>query len=298
MTESDRRTFDRGLEEDRRTINDRLAILLPPEEAPPRSLHGAMRYATLGGGKRLRGILCVAAQRLFGNGHPAAALDAACAIECLHAYTLIHDDLPDIDDDDLRRGRPACHRKFGNAVGILAGDALQALAFDILSRCEAPHENALEAVRLLSRAAGSLFLVGGQVADIEGEGTEPTAEAITFIHSRKTAALFAASLSIGAVLAGARERDREAIDRVGRSVGLAFQIVDDVLDVAGSEETVGKGLRKDSERKKITYPARFGVERSRDEARRLIADAGRGIRALGDEGYVGHIFSLVVERVS
>ena len=298
MSERDPRSFDRGLEEDRRAITNRLAILLPQEEEPPRSLHGAMRHSTLGGGKRVRGILCLAAHRLFGNRYPAAALDAGCAIECLHAYTLVHDDLPDIDDDDLRRGQPACHRKYGNATAILAGDALQAFAFDILSRCDAPQEGVLEAVRTLSRAAGSLFLVGGQVADIEGEGREPSADAVTFIHARKTAALIAASLSIGAVLAGAPERDRRSIGEVGRAVGLAFQIADDILDVEGSEERVGKGLRKDSKRKKITYPAQYGVGRSRDEARRLIAEASAGIRTLGDEGYLQHIFALIVERVS
>jgi geranylgeranyl diphosphate synthase type II len=298
MNENGGSSFDRMLEDDRRSINDRLAAVLPAEDEPPRSLHEAMRYATLGGGKRLRGILCIAGHRLFGNRRPAAALDAACAIECLHAYSLIHDDLPDIDDDDMRRGRPSCHRQFGNAVAILAGDALQALAFDILSRCEGSQGSVLETIRILSRTAGSLSLVGGQVADIEGEGKEATAEAVMFIHTRKTAALISASLSIGAVLAGASKRDRVTVDRIGRTAGLAFQIIDDILDVTGVEKNVGKGLRKDAKRRKITYPAHVGLERSRSEARRMIAEARDAIRGLGDAGYIQHIFSLIVQRVS
>jgi len=298
MSEAVPSAFDRAIAEHRDAINRRLGELLPTEDEPPRSLHGAMRYATLGGGKRLRGVLCLAAHRLFSGRRPEAALEAACAIECLHAYTLIHDDLPDLDNDDTRRGRPTCHRRYGNAVAILAGDALQALAFDILARVEAPAERVLEALRTVSRAAGSLALVGGQVADIEGEGHEPTAEAVLFIHRRKTAALISASLSVGASMAEANDRDRASIEEIGRSAGLAFQIVDDVLDVVGSEEAVGKGLRKDSERRKITYPAHFGLARSREESRRLIADAVEGARMLGDDGYVRRVFELIVERVS
>jgi len=295
MTESD---FGKRLAEDRRAVDHRLAAILPDENEAPASLHGAMRYATLDGGKRLRAVLCLAGQRLCGGGHPEGALDAACAIECLHAYTLVHDDLPAIDNDDLRRGKPSCHKRFGEAVAILAGDALQALAFDIISRASAPSDNVSEAVRILARAAGSRYLVGGQVADVEGEGAEPTEERVLFIHTRKTAELIAASLSIGAAIAGAPERTRTEIHGIGRGAGLAFQIVDDILDLTGNAGEVGKALRKDDKKRKITHPAHFGLQGSRETAGRLIAAATRRIRDLGDDGYIEHLFAMIAERSS
>jgi len=290
--------FGKRFAEDRHAVDDRLAVILPDESEAPASLHGAIRYATLGGGKRLRGVLCLAGQRLCGDAHPCGALEAACAIECLHAYTLVHDDLPALDNDDLRRGKPSCHKRCGEAVAILVGDALQALAFDILSHAPAPSGNVLEAVRVLAVAAGSRYLVGGQVADIEGEKAEPSEERVRFIHERKTAELIAASLSVGAAIAGAPERTRTEMHQIGRAAGLAFQIVDDVLDLTGSTEAVGKALRKDEKRRKITYPAHFGVQSSRETARRLIADATRRIEMLGDDGYIRHLFSLIAERSS
>jgi geranylgeranyl diphosphate synthase type II len=283
---------------DRHAVEERLAAILPPESEPPESLHGAMRYATIGGGKRIRAVLCLGAHRLCGDPFPDAALDAGCAIECLHAYTLIHDDLPAIDNDDVRRGKPSCHKRYGEAIAILAGDALQALAFESVGRCAAPPANVGEAVRILSRAAGSRFLVGGQVADVETAGRDGTEELVRFIHSRKTAELIAASLSIGAALAGSPERTRTEIHDIGRAAGLAFQIIDDILDVEGIAERVGKTLRKDGKRGKITYPACLGIDRSRETAGRLIADAERGIRGLGDEGYLQYLFSLIAERSS
>lgn len=283
---------------DRRAVDDRLAMLLPRADERPVSLHGAMRYATVDGGKRLRAILCLAGHRLCGDPRRESALEAGCAIECLHAYTLIHDDLPALDNDDLRRGKPSCHKAYGEAVAILAGDALLTLAFEILARCDAPAEQALESVRILSRAAGSRYLVGGQVADLEGEGSEPTEERVRFIHSRKTAELIGASLSIGAALAGAGKGKIGEMHEIGRSVGFAFQIIDDILDLEGNAEKAGKALRKDEKRKKITHPAHFGMELSRETARRLIADGVRAMEALGDDGYVRHIFSLIVERSS
>jgi geranylgeranyl diphosphate synthase, type II len=298
MNDAGFKRWQSRLEEDRRAIAGRLEKLLPAPDEPPASLHEAMRYSTLGGGKRLRGVLCLGAHRLFRGASAGAALDAACAIEALHAYTLIHDDLPDIDNDDVRRGRPACHRAFGNAVALLAGDALQAFAFDVLSRCEAEPSAVVEALRILARAAGSRFLVGGQVADMEWEGAEPSAEKVMFVHSRKTAALIGASLGVGAALAGAPDSGLAEIEEIGRAAGLAFQIVDDLLDVEGSEEKVGKGLRKDVKRKKMTYPAQFGVEPSRETARRLIAEANARIGKLGDEGYVEYLLGLIIERVS
>ena len=290
--------FGDRIAEDRRAVNERLAMLLPRGDEEPVSLHGAMRYATIGGGKRFRAILCLAGHRLCGDLRREAALDAGCAIECLHAYTLIHDDLPALDNDDIRRGKPSCHKAFGEAVAILAGDALLTLAFEILARCAAPAEDILESVRILSLAAGSRYLVGGQVADLEGEGSEPTEERVRFIHSRKTAELIGASLSIGAALAGAERKRIVRMYEIGRSAGFAFQIIDDILDLEGNAEKAGKALRKDEKRKKITYPAHFGMAASRETAGRLIADGVSAMADLGDDGYVRHIFSLIVERSS
>jgi geranylgeranyl pyrophosphate synthase len=286
------------LSSDRDSINARLDELLPGADEPPASLHRAMRHATLGGGKRLRGILCLETHRLFGDPWPQAALDAACALEMLHAYTLIHDDLPALDDDEMRRGKPACHVEFGEAGAILAGDALQALAFEVLSGCGAPEGAVLTAVRILSKAAGSRFLVGGQAADIESEGRKPTEEMVEFIHTRKTAELMAASMMLGAVLAGAAGEKRDEIHSTGRNVGLAFQIVDDLLDIEGSEEAVGKGLRKDTKRGKITHPACYGVKESRAAAESLLDEAGENVRKLGDRGHLQQIFTLILRRIS
>jgi geranylgeranyl pyrophosphate synthase len=282
----------------REAVNRRLDELLPPPDDPPASLHRAMRHAVLGGGKRVRALLCLAAHRLFGNPRVQAALDAACALECLHAYTLVHDDLPALDDDELRRGKPTCHVAFGEATAILAGDALQALAFEILAGCDAPEDLRCRALGLLARTAGSRALVGGQAADLEGEGCRPTGDMVHFIHERKTAALIAASLAVGAVLAGAGQPQVERIVEIGGEAGLAFQIVDDLLDVGGSEADAGKGLRKDGKKGKITYPACFGVDQARRRAHELIEGACADIRTLGDRGPLQHLFGRFLDRVS
>lgn len=292
------REFQTQLGADRDGINRRLGEVLPPSTEPPASLHEAMRYTTLGGGKRLRGILCRAAHRLFGDPYPEGALDAACALECLHAYTLIHDDLPALDDDETRRGKPSCHVRFDEATAILAGDALQALAFQILAGARAPADSVLRSVRMLSETAGSLYLVGGQVADLEGERQESTPEKVEFIHLRKTAQLISASVGIGACLAGVVDTGLETILEAGRSAGFAFQIADDILDVEGREDLVGKALRKDMKKGKITHPACYGVEGSRRVAVELIGESIERVRKLGDEGYLGQLFSLIIERVS
>ncbi len=287
------------LEEDRERINGRLDIIMPPATEQPVSLHEAMRYSVLGGGKRFRALLCIAIHRLFGDPFPDGSLQASCAIECLHAYTLIHDDLPAIDDDDTRRGRPSCHAKYGEAVAILAGDALQALSFELISSCPGPEPySRLEAVSILSRAAGSRKLVGGQVADIEAEGQDPAEEKVRFIHLRKTAELVSASMSIGGVLAGADRDILAEIGSIGRNVGLAFQIVDDLLDIRGNEGIVGKGLRKDFKKGKITWPACFGADASFMTAEGLIEDSTSRIKTLGDAEALEYLFRLVIERVS
>jgi geranylgeranyl pyrophosphate synthase len=290
--------FEKQLRADREMIEARLAELLPSEEQPPVPLHRAMRYATLGGGKRLRGILCCASHRLFGDPYPGGSLDAACTLEMLHAYTLVHDDLPSLDNDDLRRGKPSCHVRFGEATAILAGDALQARAFEVLALAEAPRDRVLVSLRILAETAGSLYLVGGQVADLEGEGREATPELVDFIHSRKTAQLIAASLGIGACLAGCGEERITEIMEVGRKVGYAFQIVDDILDIEGSEDLMGKGLRKDSKKGKITHPAAFGIDGSRRTVHELIEGSVAAIDDMGEAGYLGQLFSLIGKRVS
>lgn len=288
--------FEKQFAADREAVNSRLENLLPAADTEPAILHSAMRYSVLEGGKRIRAVLCISANRLFEGEFSPAAIDAACAIECFHAYTLIHDDLPALDNDDFRRGRPSCHKRFGEAIAILAGDALQAFAFEILSNCGARSDCTLKAIKILARTAGSLNVVGGQVADIEGESAEPTIERVNFIHSRKTAELISASLAIGAVLARADESTLANIEEIGRMAGMAFQICDDIIDVTGKAEVAGKSLRKDAARRKITYPSVFGVERSREQARRLSREAKARIARLGDEGYIGYLFELMAER--
>ena len=232
--------------EDRSLIERKMENILPGARVRPASLHEAMRYSSLEGGKRFRGILCLQAHRIFGDPHPGDSVAAAASLEFLHSYTLIHDDLPALDDDDTRRGRPSCHVRFGEAVALLAGDALQALAFETLSSCTGANpEDVTLSTWMLASAAGSRFLVGGQAADMEGEGHDPEPGLVEFIHLRKTAELISVSLRIGAALASAGMEEIEIIGEAGRDAGLAFQIIDDLLDMEGSEDAVGKGLRKD-----------------------------------------------------
>ncbi len=293
------KSFERWLEDSRSLIEERMGFLLPSDGHPPVSLHRSMRYASLGGGKRLRGILCMEAHRIAGDPYPEAALDAACAVELLHAYTLVHDDLPVLDDDLMRRGKPSCHAEFGEATALLAGDALQALAFEVLSRCEGPpNENVLQSVGMLAEAAGSRFLVGGQVADIEAEGDDPDGERVLFIHLRKTAELIAVSLGIGATLAeGSSERTGVLVE-AGRKIGLAFQITDDILDITGKEGEVGKQLRKDVEKGKMTWPACHGLESSRKKVDGLVDEAISAVRIAGNSQYLENMFKLVAGRSS
>ncbi|RUL81274.1 polyprenyl synthetase family protein [Tautonia sociabilis] len=255
----------------------------PSADCPPR-LAEAMRHSLLGGGKRLRPILALMAAEAVGA-DPALALPAACALEMLHTYSLIHDDLPAMDDDDLRRGRPTCHRAFDEATAILAGDALQALAFEVVARDTQPAAAAARCCLELAEAAGPLGMVGGQMADLLAEGrTDATAPALEAIHRRKTGALLRASLRMGAIAAGADDRQLDALDRYGRGVGLAFQIVDDLLDVQGDEAKLGKRVGKDSGLGKWTYPALLGVDGSRRRAREVADDAVLALEPLGDRG--------------
>ena len=274
------------------TVKTRLASLhkqvdraldrwLPSEKTKPASLHRAMRYAVFGGGKRLRPVLCLAAAEACG-GEISEAMAAACAVECVHTYSLIHDDLPCMDDDDLRRGRPTTHKVFGEAVAVLAGDALLTVAFEILARTrKTKRYDAGDLVAELARAAGSLFLVGGQVADMEAENRLTKPEELVFIHPGKTAAMVAASLRLGAMTANATTAKVEAIGKFGESLGLAFQIVDDILDITQTSEQLGKSAGKDAAAGKATYPAVFGIEKSRREAARLTKAARKALEPFG-----------------
>jgi geranylgeranyl diphosphate synthase type II len=254
---------------------------LPAEKTRPATLHRAMRYAVFAGGKRLRPILCLAAAEACG-GKISNALPAACAVECVHTYSLIHDDLPCMDDDDLRRGRPTTHKVFGEAVAVLAGDALATIAFEILAKTkETPRHAMREFFLELSRAAGSSFLVGGQVADMEAEKRQATPAELLFIHRGKTAAMIVASLRLGAMSANATTAQVKALGVFGENLGLAFQVIDDILDITQTSEQLGKSAGKDAAAGKATYPAVFGLEKSRREAARLTKISLDALKPLG-----------------
>lgn len=278
-------SFDltRYLEQRRVLVDAALERCLPPEDAPPPSIHRAMRYSALAPGKRLRPILVIAGAEAVG-GRPEAVLDTACALELIHAYSLIHDDLPAMDDDDYRRGRPTSHKVFGEAIAILAGDALLTLAFGLIAAGAGRTADPMLTARVVAEvaeAAGTRGMVGGQVVDIESEGLQVSPETLDYIHLHKTAALIRVALRAGALLGGGRPDAVEAISEAGRSLGLAFQIVDDILDVEGSLAELGKSAGSDERKKKATYPACHGLEASRDRARMLIDETKRRLAPLG-----------------
>lgn len=253
-------------------------------DCPPR-LREAISYSLLAPGKRLRPQLVLLATQACG-GQIEAALPAAAAVEMIHAYSLVHDDLPAMDDDDLRRGRPTCHKQFDEATAILVGDALQARAFEVLANEISPPALAARCCAELARAAGASALVGGQADDLASEFFAPdddsqAIERLELIHRRKTGALFRVSLRLGAFLAGGSEQQLAALDSYGQNLGLAFQVTDDLLDVSGSENTVGKRLGKDNERGKVTYPAVLGIEASQQRAESLIDAACQALDGFG-----------------
>lgn len=256
-------------------IDTALERLLPRAETIPASIHAAMRHSTFAGGKRLRPILTMEAARMIGKGKlPNGVEDLGAAIEMLHTYSLIHDDLPALDNDDLRRGKPTCHVVYGEAIAILAGDALQTLAYQILAQLRCPPAATVEIIRLVAEATGTVDgMIGGQVLDIEGEGSKPTAESVDAIHRAKTGALIRVSLVAGGVYAGAGLADVRRLTEFGRKAGLAFQIVDDILDMTQDSAQLGKTAGKDLASDKSTWPAVFGIEASRRDADRLIAEA-------------------------
>lgn len=246
---------------------------LPKANTKPATLHRAMRYSLFAGGKRLRPILCLAAAEACG-GKISNAVPLACALECIHTYSLVHDDLPCMDNDDFRRGRPTCHKIFGDGIAILAGDALLTIAFEIASNAKpTPRYDTSSLLREIAVAAGSQKLIAGQVADLEAEGQNVKRDQLQFIHQNKTAAILKSSVRLGAMSANADARKLSAVSRFGQRLGLAFQIIDDILDVTQTSEILGKSAGKDAAAKKATYPAVIGLEKSRAEARRLTREA-------------------------
>lgn len=268
----------------RSRVNARLDEYLSPHEDCPESLRESMAYSLQAGGKRLRPVLVLLACDACG-GDTEAALPAACAIEMIHTYSLIHDDLPAMDDDDLRRGKPTNHKKFGEATAILAGDGLLTLSFEIMARDLHPAEVAAACCADLASAAGVIGMVGGQAADLAAENAgEATVEQLEAIHRRKTGRLLASALTLGARVARANELTINSLTNYGKCVGLAFQIADDMLDITGDQVRMGKSVQKDANHGKLTYPSLLGVEASREKARALIEEACRSIACLGDRG--------------
>ncbi|HMB36216.1 MAG TPA: farnesyl diphosphate synthase [Methylomirabilota bacterium] len=285
---------------DRAQAVDRaLDRFLPRESAPPASLHKAMRYSVFAGGKRLRPVLVAAGAEAVG-GTLEAVMPAACAVEMIHTYSLIHDDLPAMDNDDFRRGVPTSHKVFGEAIAILAGDALLTLAFRLLANSSPAGGEAGRLRDMLievADAAGSAGMVGGQVADIECEGKVAGAAIVDYIHTHKTAALIRASIRSGAILAGASAAELKALGVVGDSLGLAFQIMDDILDITATSEELGKTAGKDQAQQKATYPAVHGIEASRRRAQALVADAHAALAPFGERALpLRALGTFIIER--
>lgn len=248
--------------------------LIPLETQHPVSIHKAMRHSVFAGGKRLRPILCFEAGRMIAGSLPRGIEELGAALEMLHTYSLIHDDLPALDNDDLRRGRPTCHKVFGDAIAILAGDALQTQAYEVLSQLKCPPEARVKIIAEIARGTGTVDgMIGGQVVDLEAEHSKPTAEMLEYIHRSKTAALITASLVSGGLYAGATDSQASKLRAFGLAIGLAFQIVDDVLDVTQTSEQLGKTAGKDTASEKATYPALFGIDASIRKADTLVNQA-------------------------
>jgi geranylgeranyl diphosphate synthase type II len=264
-------------------IERALDRFLPKENAPPPTIHKAMRYSLFAGGKRLRPILCLATAEGC-KGNVSEALPFACAMECIHTYSLVHDDLPSMDNDDFRRGRATCHKIFGDGIAVLTGDALLTIAFEIAARGKPTRRYPIsEILREISTAAGSRKLIAGQVADLEAEGKKVSRAELRYIHENKTAAMIATSVRLGAMSANADPKKLRALTKFGHSLGLAFQVIDDILDVTQTTEKLGKSAGKDVAAQKATYPAVIGLEASRAEARRLTRNAQNALSIFGRE---------------
>ncbi|RLD98967.1 MAG: hypothetical protein DRI91_01925 [Aquificota bacterium] len=287
----------------RALVEEYLDLWVPSEETPPSRLHRAVRYSLFAGGKRIRPVLALVAAEVVG-GEDVQALPVACGIEMIHTYSLIHDDLPAMDDDDFRRGKPTCHRIFGEALAILAGDALLTMAFQVMGDLSlyppgVEPIRVLKAVKEVALAAGPLGMVGGQVVDLEMEGKahqREAEEALEWIHTHKTARMIEVSLKAGALVAGG-EGEVDVLEAYGRCIGLAFQVVDDILGCQGDREKLGKPVGRDVERGKLTYPALYGIEASLKRARDLVEEALDLLRPLGERAwFLRELGRYVVER--
>jgi geranylgeranyl diphosphate synthase type II len=277
-----------------------LETLIPPAAAIPASIHGAMRHSVFAGGKRLRPVLAIQSAAAVAGAVPPGIGKLCAALEMLHTYSLIHDDLPALDNDDLRRGKPTCHVVFGEAIAILAGDALQTQAYEVLATLDCPPAATVEIIRLIAQATGTVDgMIGGQVLDLEGEHQKPTPALVEAIHRAKTGALIRVSVVAGGVFAGATPAQAAKLDTFGRKAGLAFQIVDDVLDVTQDSEQLGKTAGKDLASDKATWPAVFGLQQSLKDADRLISEAFSALDSFGSsaEGLKA-VARYLVERKS
>ncbi len=262
-------------------VDAALDAFLPKAKARPATIHAAMRYSVFAGGKRLRPVLCLAAAEACG-GVNSNALAPACAVELMHTYSLVHDDLPAMDDDDLRRGRPTCHKVYGEGMAVLCGDALLTEAFIVLAQtAQSPRYGTRAFISELAETGGSRKLIGGQVMDLEGEGKNLTKRDLIRIHEAKTAALLTTSLRLGAMTANATPAKLDALTRFGHALGLAFQVIDDILDVTQSTEVLGKTAGKDAAVEKSTYPSILGLTASRKEAANLTQAAMDALKPLG-----------------
>jgi len=279
------RMLQQTLEDGRRIADAALERLLPPGKQYPSSIHQAMRHSVFAGGKRLRPILCLEAARLVAGSLPEGVDALGAALEMLHTYSLIHDDLPALDNDDLRRGRPTCHKAFGEAIAILAGDGLQTYAYEVLAQLRCPAEQRVRIIEEIAHATGTVDgMIGGQVMDLEAEHKRADAATLEYIHNSKTAALITACVVTGGLYAGGNEEQASRLRAFGRAIGLAFQIVDDVLDVTQSSEQLGKTAGKDTATEKATYPALFGVPESLKKADTLVESASRSLEGFGERG--------------
>ena len=292
--------LEQALEEGRKLADAALERLLPAGSERPTSIHQAMRHSVFAGGKRIRPILCIEAGRAVAGVLPEGIEELGAALEMLHTYSLIHDDLPALDNDDLRRGRPTCHKVFGEAIAILAGDALQTQAYETLARLRCPAESRVKIIEEIARGTGTVNgMIGGQVVDLEAEHTRADAETLEYIHRSKTAALIASSVVAGGIYAGGNSEQVSSLRCFGQSIGLAFQIVDDLLDVTKTSEQLGKTAGKDAASEKATYPALFGLEESRKKADELLKAASKGLEPFGERGDVlKNLARFLVERES
>ena len=270
------------LEEGRKLADAALERLLPPAEQRPTSIHAAMRHSVFAGSKRIRPILCMEAGRVVTGNLPTGIEELGAGLEMLHTYSLIHDDLPALDNDDLRRGRPTCHKVFGEAIAILAGDALQTQAYEVFAGLRCPAEARVKIIEEIAKGTGTVNgMIGGQVVDLEAERIKPDAGTLEYIHRSKTAALITASLVSGGIYGGGSPEQIGSLRDFGQAIGLAFQIVDDILDVTQSSEQLGKTAGKDVASEKATYPALFGLDESRRKAAILLDSANRALDGVG-----------------